>query len=50
MYNTPPCFSIYVAGEVFKYLKSIGGIAEMERRNKEKAQMLYDFIDSSRLF
>ena len=50
MYNTPPCFSIYVAGEVFKYLKSIGGIAEMERRNMEKAQMLYDFIDSSRLF
>ena len=50
MYNTPPCFSIYVAGEVFKYLKSIGGIAEMERRNKEKAQMLYDFIESSRLF
>ena len=48
--NTPPCFSIYVAGEVFKYLKSIGGIAEMERRNREKAQMLYDFIDSSRLF
>ena len=50
MYNTPPCFSIYVAGEVFKYLKSIGGIAEMERRNREKAQMLYDFIDSSKLF
>ncbi len=50
MYNTPPCFSIYVAGEVFKYLKSIGGIAEMERRNREKAQMIYDFIDSSRLF
>lgn len=50
MYNTPPCFSIYVAGEVFKYLKSIGGITEMERRNREKAQMLYDFIDSSRLF
>lgn len=50
MYNTPPCFSIYVAGEVFKYLKSIGGIAEMERRNRGKAQMLYDFIDSSRLF
>ena len=37
MYNTPPTFTIYVAGEVFKYLKSIGGIAEMERRNKEKA-------------
>ena len=50
MYNTPPCFSIYVAGEVFKYLKSIGGIKEMERRNVEKAQMLYDYIDGSKLF
>lgn len=50
MYNTPPCFSIYVAGEVFKYLKEIGGVAEMERRNKEKAALLYDYIDSSNLF
>ncbi|MBR5229388.1 MAG: 3-phosphoserine/phosphohydroxythreonine transaminase [Firmicutes bacterium] len=50
MYNTPPCFTIYVAGEVFKYLKKIGGIKEMERRNIEKAQMLYDYIDSSRLY
>ena len=50
MYNTPPCFSIYVAGEVFKYLKSIGGIKEMERRNVEKAQMLYDYIDQSKMF
>ena len=50
MYNTPPCFSIYVAGEVFKHLKSIGGVKEMERRNMEKAQMLYDYIDGSKLF
>ena len=50
MYNTPPAFSIYVAGEVFKYLKSIGGIKEMERRNVEKAQKLYDYIDASKLF
>lgn len=50
MYNTPPCFSIYVAGEVFKYLKSIGGIEEMERRNKAKAKLLYDYIDESKLF
>ena len=50
MYNTPPCFSIYVAGEVFKYLKSIGGIKEMERLNVEKAQMLYDYIDQSKMF
>ena len=50
MYNTPPCFSIYVAGEVFKYLKSIGGVAEMERRNVAKAKILYDYIDESKLF
>lgn len=50
MYNTPPCFSIYVAGEVFKYLKSIGGVKEMERRNREKAAMLYDYIDESKLY
>ena len=50
MYNTPPCFSIYVAGEVFKYLKSIGGVAEMERRNIAKAKLLYDYIDESELF
>ena len=50
MYNTPPCFSIYVAGEVFKYLKSIGGVEEMERRNREKAAILYDYIDASSPF
>ena len=50
MYNTPPCFSIYVAGEVFKYLQSIGGVAEMERRNVAKAKILYDYIDESKRF
>ena len=50
MYNTPPCWSIYVAGEVFKYLKSIGGVKEMERRNKEKADLLYGYLDSSEMF
>lgn len=50
MYNTPPCWSIYVAGQVFKYIKSIGGIEEMEKRNLAKAKLLYDYIDSSRLF
>ena len=49
-YNTPNCFAIYVAGEVFKYIKSIGGIAEMNRRNVEKAAKLYDYIDSSALY
>ncbi|PWL95312.1 MAG: 3-phosphoserine/phosphohydroxythreonine aminotransferase [Clostridiales bacterium] len=50
MYNTPPCFSIYVAGEVFKHIKATGGIEAMENRNREKAAMLYDYIDSSRLY
>lgn len=50
MYNTPPCWTIYVAGEVLKYLKSIGGIKEMERRNIEKAAKLYKAIDESALF
>ncbi len=50
MYNTPPCWTIYVAGEVLKYLKSIGGIKEMERRNIEKADKLYKAIDASELF
>lgn len=47
MYNTPPSFSIYVAGEVFKHLLSIGGVKEMEKKNIEKAKFLYDFIDKS---
>ena len=50
MYNTPPCFSIYVAGEVFKYIKSIGGVAEMHRRDVKKAGKLYDYLDQSKLF
>lgn len=50
MYNTPPCWSIYVAGEVFKYIKSIGGIGEIERRNNEKANLLYYYLDNSKMF
>ena len=46
-YNTPNCWSIYVSGEVFNYIKSIGGIAEMNRRDIAKASKLYDFIDAS---
>ena len=49
-YNTPNCFAIYVAGEVFKYIKKIGGIREMHERNVRKAKKLYDFIDSSDLY
>lgn len=49
-YNTPNCFAIYIAGEVFKHIKEMGGVAEMNRRNVKKAQKLYDFIDSSELY
>ncbi len=50
MCNTPPCFAIYMAGLVFQWIKDQGGLTEMQRRNKEKAQLLYDFIDESSLF
>ena len=50
MYNTPPTYSIYIAGLVFKWLKQHGGIGAMEQRNIAKAQLLYDFLDSSNLF
>ncbi|NLU24467.1 MAG: 3-phosphoserine/phosphohydroxythreonine transaminase [Clostridiales bacterium] len=50
MYNTPNCWAIYCCGKVFKYLKSIGGLKEMQRRNEHKAKVLYDFLDSSKLF
>ena len=50
MYNTPNCWAIYCCGKVFKYLLSIGGLEEMAKRNEEKAKILYDFLDSSKLF
>lgn len=50
MYNTPPCWSIYMASLMFKWVLAQGGVKEMERRNCEKASMLYDFIDESSLF
>lgn len=50
LYNTPPCYSIYIAGLVFKWLKSIGGVVEMQKINEEKAGILYDFLDNSNMF
>jgi len=50
MYNTPNCWSIYCCGKVFKYLLSIGGLEAMEQRNIAKAKVIYDFLDSSKLF
>ena len=49
-YNTPNCFSIYVAGEVFKYIKNMGGVAAMHKLDVEKADKLYDYIDASSLY
>ncbi len=46
MYNTPPCFCIYMAKLVFEWLESIGGLEEIQRRNEYKAALLYDYLDS----
>ena len=50
MYNTPNCWAIYCCGKVFKYLKSIGGLEAMHKLNLDKAKVLYDFLDQSKLF
>ena len=50
MYNTPPCYNIYICGKVFQWLLNQGGLEAMKRRNEEKAKILYDYLDRSRLF
>jgi len=50
MYNTPPTYSIYMAGLTFQWLKRQGGVAAMEQRNIAKAKLLYDCIDTSQLY
>lgn len=50
LYNTPNCWSIYICGKVFKWLKKMGGLSVMKQKNEEKAGILYDYLDSSRLF
>lgn len=50
LYNTPPAFDIYVAGEVFKYLLNMGGLKSMEKINIDKANKLYNYIDSSLIY
>ena len=50
MYNTPNTWAIYCCGKVFKYLKSIGGLEAMHQRNIDKAKVIYDFLDSSKMF
>ena len=50
MFNTPPTYNIYIAGLVFEWIKSIGGLSEMAKTNHKKAEILYDFLDSSKIF
>lgn len=50
MFNTPPCYTIYVAGLVLKWIKKLGGLEKMAELNKKKAALLYDFLDNSKLF
>ncbi|MBR1865008.1 MAG: 3-phosphoserine/phosphohydroxythreonine transaminase [Lachnospiraceae bacterium] len=50
LYNTPPAYGIYICGKVFKWVKEMGGLEAMKERNEKKAAILYDFLDSSKLF
>lgn len=50
LYNTPPAYGIYICGKVFKWLKKQGGLEAMKERNEKKAKILYDYLDSSKLF
>ena len=50
LYNTPPCYGIYICGKVFQWLKNMGGLEVMRERNEKKAKLLYDFLDESELF
>ena len=51
LYNTPPCYSIYIAKLVLDWIKNdIGGLEKMQERNEKKAKLLYDFLDNSKLF
>ncbi len=50
MFNTPPTYAIYVMGLVFKWMLERGGVVEMQKTNEKKAEMLYSYLDSSKLF
>ncbi len=50
LYNTPPAYGIYICGKVFRWLRDLGGLEAMAAYNREKAAILYDFLDNSRLF
>ncbi len=50
LYNTPNCYCIYMCGKVFKWLKAMGGLEVMKERNEKKAEILYNFLDESKMF
>jgi phosphoserine aminotransferase len=50
MYNTPPCYGIYIIGLVLEWVKKIGGVEAIAILNREKAQLFYDYLDSSKMF
>ncbi len=50
LYNTPPAYGIYICGKVFKWLKKQGGLEAIKAYNEEKAKILYDFLDESKMF
>jgi phosphoserine aminotransferase len=50
LYNTPPVYGIYICGKVFKWIQKLGGLETMKKRNEAKAAILYDYLDSSKLF
>ena len=50
MYNTPPTYSVYIAGLVFQWIKKNGGVAAMEQKNIEKANLLYSYLDGTEFY
>ena len=50
LYNTPPCYGIYICGKVFKWINKMGGLQAMKELNEKKAKVLYDYLDESKLF
>jgi len=50
LYNTPPCYGIYICGKVFKWIQKMGGLDAMKQINEEKAKVLYDYLDESNMF
>ncbi|MBQ5598586.1 MAG: aminotransferase class V-fold PLP-dependent enzyme, partial [Lachnospiraceae bacterium] len=50
LYNTPPCYGIYICGKEFKWIKNQGGLEAMKEKNERKSKILYDLLDNSKLF